>query len=410
MKLVRPPRRGSLAGSTLVVLLLMAPAAGGQTTSQAPLRVASYNALNLDGRTSSARIRALADNLERVDADLIFLQEVSLYGYGAERLERELNRRTPTRRYTLYWTYPKRTQGIVLLSRYRPSSYRAYNFTGISFGLDRVLYADFTIRGTKLRFVAVHLKAGIRSYRDVLTRNRQAELLARNLVQPALRSGKRVVVLGDFNDLDPRVRYANGRRPHASSRVFDLFRRHASRLRNTDGDMPRSERRSHQNGYMYDHFLVDDRLPAQVSVARPKVSWASDHYPVYADLRLGARPVRQQTSSHRTIPGSGQTLSDAISLTAAGKVVNEVSVRIRLRHPRLGDLEIKLRHGNKTKTLLRQGEATGRSWTFDRRITTTHFKGAAVSGRWTLQIRYRGGGSGSGGSLEKWALRTAAKD
>lgn len=399
------PLRQAFCRAALAALVLSAPSFAQGTPEQ--IRVVTYNVKNLRDDTAQSRIAALADTLERLDADMIFLQEVA-NRRAVDRVRKELNRRQTSRYESHVADQARLDQEVVLLTRYAPTRFRRWNFPGLSVRLDRAVSADFEIAGTRLRVVAAHLKAGIRNYDDAQTRNRQVRSLVSGLVRPALDQGRRVVILGDFNDLDDQVRYPNGRRPHSASRVFRTLRQRAPELRNLDGDLPLPERVSSRMGYMYDHVVVDRRLPARVAVDRSRqlAEWASDHWPVYCDLVIGAEPLRESAEPSALIRDNGSS-SDTLYLSGAGKIQREVSVRVYLTHARPQDLELRLEHAGKTVTLAARGELpSGR--TTDKRLLVRGFQGQPASGAWKLVVRHRGTPVG-GGTLRRWEIVAASK-
>jgi endonuclease/exonuclease/phosphatase family metal-dependent hydrolase len=399
------PLRQAFCFAALAALVLVAPSVAQDAPEQ--IRVVTYNVKNLRDDTAQSRVAALVDTLERLDADMIFLQEVA-NRRAVDRVRKELNRRQTSRYESHVADQARLDQEVVLLTRYAPTRFRRWNFPGLSVRLDRAVYADFEIAGTPLRVVAAHLKAGIRNYDDARTRNRQVRSLVSGMVRPALDQGRRIVILGDFNDLDDQVRYPNGRRPHGASQVFSTLRRRVPELRNLDGDLPLSERVSSRMGYMYDHVVVDRRLPARIAVDRSRqlAEWASDHWPVYCDIVVGADPVRESAEPGLLIR-DGQSSSDTIYVSEAGKIQREVSVRVYLTHARPQDLELRLEHRGQTVKLAARGELpSGRS--ADRRLLVRGFQGKLASGAWKLVVRHRGSAVG-GGTLRRWEIVAAAK-
>src|SRR5688572_24090531 len=98
------------------------------------LRIVTYNVTNLRVDTPLWRVRELADDLERLDADVVFLQEVASVN-AARVLQRELANR-PIDAYQLYqienaWN----EQEVILLTRRAPTAFRHYNFAALSSSL-----------------------------------------------------------------------------------------------------------------------------------------------------------------------------------------------------------------------------------------------------------------------------------
>jgi endonuclease/exonuclease/phosphatase family metal-dependent hydrolase len=389
-----------------VAIVMMTQVASAQT------RIVTYNVTNLDVDTARWRVREIADDLERLDADIVFLQEVAS-AQALRAVQRELSTRASIARYEAFQVdTPWNDQEVALLTRHRPVTFRRFDFPALSTSLDRVAYAEFDLPGGRLRAVAVHLKAGIHERQSAYTRNYQVEQVVERIVRPALDAGTRCVLLGDFNDIDRQVRYANGRAPDAASRVFDLVRQRAPELRNTDVDLPVRERITSGMGYMYDHFVVDRRLAARVFVDRASTRDGvvpSDHWPVALDLApLDARPVRL-TGAARALPAAGDA-RDVVPSSEPGDVVDAVSVRLVISHARLDDLEVRLTHGGRTATLLDAGDHEEGGRSLDRRVVTTAFAGAPASGAWTLEVVDRGHPlATSGGQLATWELHAAAR-
>lgn len=386
----------------------LAAASTSLASPEGGLRIATWNVENLDADAPAWRVNEIADELARLDADLVFLQEVAS-GRAARRLREELARRGAAGYEVYSVDSPQNDQEVVLLSRVRPTRFRAFDFQGMGARLDRAVWADLALAGGRLRCVAVHLKAGVQDGGDARRRNDQVRQLARELVRPALADGTRVVLLGDLNDVDPEVRYANGRDPDRLSEVFDILRREAPQLRNTDADLPLRERVSHESGWMFDHVVADARLAGLVHVGRRSRAGGrapSDHAPIHLDLApLRALPLRADLSPERDVPGGGLAW-DELDATLAGTVHGEVAVRAVVTHSRLEDLELRLLHASQVVRLPLPRDPRGR--TLDIRVVTRDLAGAPAAGAWRLEVRDRG--SGRGGTLRSWALRAAAVD
>lgn len=388
--------------AAFAALLLAAPVARAGDD----LRVVTFNVTNLEQSTPRWRVRALADDLARLDAEIVFLMEVK-DAAAVSVLQAELATHPIARyeafRMDLAWL----DQEVVLLSRHPPTRFRRYDYQGLGVSLDRVVYADFTIDGQAIRFVAAHLKAGIQDEDAARTRNYQVRELVSDLVRPAIAAGSRVVMLGDFNDIERGVRYPNGRSPDPVSRVFETIKSGAPELRTTDADLPVHERVSSYLGYMYDHFVIDSRLSGRVSVYRGNDSTEpSDHWPLVLDLApLDTRPIRaSSTTSHAIAPASAAMAS--VDNAVAGKVRDEVSVRVVVRHNRPEELEVKLEHAGRSAVLVGVGEASGRN--LDKRVITRAFDGLPADGEWKLTVTYRGHAAVSG-DLVEWDLLGAAE-
>lgn len=372
------------------------------------LRVVTFNVTNLEQSTPRWRVREMAEDLARIDAGIVFLMEVK-DAAAVNVLQAELANH-PVARYEVYrmdlaWL----DQEVVLLTRHAPTRFRRYDYQGLGVSLDRVVYADFTIDGQPIRFVAAHLKAGIQDQAAAQTRNYQVRELVSDVVRPALNAGSRVVMLGDFNDIERGVRYPNGRSPDPASRVFETIKQGAPELRTTDADMPVAERVSSYLGYMYDHFVIDSRLSGRVHVDKVGTrdgNDPSDHWPLVLDLApLDTRPIRASSTTNHTIAPASAAMA-SFDNAVAGKVRDEVSVRVVVRHNRPEELEVKLEHAGRSTVLVGVGEASGRN--LDKRVITRAFDGLPAAGEWKLTVTYRGHAAVSG-DLVEWDLIAAAE-
>lgn len=396
-----------MSGSRVGFVLALAVASPvlGQQPAQG-LRIATWNVENLSADEPAWRVRELGDDLVRLGADLVFLQEVESRA-AARTLQRELAARGLSGYEVWSVENPRLAQEVVLLGKVRPAQFRAYDFQGMGDRLDRVVWADFSLPGGRLRCVAAHLKAGVQDGGDARRRNDQVRQVVRDLVRPALSAGTRVILLGDLNDIDPEVRYSNGRSPDPASRVFELLRDQAPELRNTDGDLPLRQRVSTTHGYMFDHVVADARLAGLVGVARPSRRDGrppSDHFPLTYDLApLHAVPLRQARSPEAEVPRRG-TARDRFEATAPGTVLGAVAVRVVLGHARTEDLEVRLTHAGRSVVLLQAGD--GGEGTLDRRFVTEALAGTPAAGAWELEVEDRDGGRGAG-TLRSWALQAA---
>lgn len=390
------------------LVLALATASATVAAPEGGLRIATWNVENFDVDAPAWRLNELAEDLAELDADVVFLQEVAS-ARAARRLKDELARRGRAGYDVFSVDTPRNDQEVVLLSRVRPARFRALDLDRMGPRLDRVVYADFALAGGRLRCVSVHLKAGVQDGGDARQRNDQVRQIASDVIRPALADGQRVVLLGDLNDIDPEVRYANGRQPDRLSEVFDILRTQAPQLRNTDGDLPLKERVSHTSGYMFDHVVADARLAGLLRVKRRSRADGrapTDHSALSFDVApLRAAPLRADLAPERDVPGGGRT-TDAVDPTLPGTILGEVSVRVVVTHSRLEDLELQLSHATRVVRIPIPRNPDGR--TVDLRVVTSDMAGAPAAGRWTLEVRDTG--TGRGGTLRAWALRGAAVD
>ena len=245
-------------------------------------RIATYNihkSRGLDGRT---RVERIARVLERVDADIIALQEVvnhegaSIEDHQASYLAERLGRsfaigQTREHRGGVY--------GNVTLSRW---------------GFERIQHIDMSVRGREERGVLrtdvrvgdqivhifnVHLGTAHRERRKQAIRFMDADLLRAVDI-----SGPRIV-LGDFND------WTHGlvTRTLSTEFRFSDLAEHLPRARNYPAILPMLH---------LDHIYCDFHLKIRgARLQRDRLSLvASDHLPLVAELKIEGRNSSQASA------------------------------------------------------------------------------------------------------------------
>ena len=280
------------------------------------LRIATFNAAWLfDGindpsfsewPTASAaafHVQKVAEQLERIDADIIVLQEVencnvlsSLVGYLGSSY----------RFWLLDGTDSATGQNVALVTRVDPlqalvrtSARVDYPVMGSTCGattegsssVSKNALARFEIDGISFHLLFAHFKSGGRSS-DCLQREAQAEVL--KAFQP---SGE-VIILGDLNEFDETFTDGNGRR--GSSQTLTTLR--GNDLYNVALEMPQSERETVSIG-LIDHILISKGIRARLdnvkidsqgypsSSGNRLAAGFSDHVPYYITLRTAATSV-----------------------------------------------------------------------------------------------------------------------
>lgn len=100
------------------------------------------------------------------------------------------------------------------------------------------------------------------------------------------------------------------------------------------------------------------------------------------------------------IPDNNATgITSDISVPAEG-TVNELTVTVDITHPYVGDLVVKLTHGDKTVTL--HNKQGGADDNLKKTFTVADFRGAAKTGTWTLSVADTA--RADEGALNSWSL------
>ena len=238
------------------------------------LRLATYNihkARGIDGRT---RVERIARVLEKVDADIIALQEVvSRDGASTEEHQASYLAERLNRFYAVGETRKHRggIYGNVTLSRWEFERVQTIDMSVAGRERRGALRTDIRLHGHLLHIFNLHLGTAHRE------RNKQAErLMDADLLRAVDIAGPRVV-LGDFND------WTHGlvtRTLHAELH-FDDLAASLPRKRNYPSILPLV----HLDHIYYDHHF---RL-VRGGFERDRLSLvASDHLPLLAELKLAS--------------------------------------------------------------------------------------------------------------------------
>lgn len=225
------------------------------------LRVVTYNIHRARGMDGRERLDRILRVLEELDADVVALQEVLAWqAFALAEATRMDVVFGPIR------LHARGPYGNLCLTRLPVVAHRTYSLTCRPFEPRGCLRADIDHGGGYLHVFNVHL--GLR-YRE---RVRQARMLAWIVDRGTLRGPR--LLLGDFNE---------------------WFDGHASRLLGAElapaGRRPRA--RTHPSllpVFPLDRIYHDAAIAVERSGVHrsPLARVASDHLPVFADLRLGA--------------------------------------------------------------------------------------------------------------------------
>ncbi|CAK9113087.1 Uncharacterized protein SCF082_LOCUS52428 [Durusdinium trenchii] len=171
----------------------------------------------LDAAAVSSKVKAVADVLDKLDADIIHLAEVENCMI-LESVGRRLNRSYQP--FMIAGTDTYLRQQVALLSQIGPKSIRRSRERadlpgGKSTGISKHLVADFAVGGRDLQILGLHLKARPHQLDARLQREGQARI-AQRIIGKALQLGKDVIVLGDLNDFDSDAPGPGGEKPSSS--------------------------------------------------------------------------------------------------------------------------------------------------------------------------------------------------
>jgi endonuclease/exonuclease/phosphatase family metal-dependent hydrolase len=224
------------------------------------IRVVSYNIHQGRGLVGLSRLDRIIDVLREVDADIIALQEV--FGYHAPTLREATGMNVifgPTRRKAQH------LYGNLFLSRLPLVSYKSYNLTCLPFEPRGCLRADVEYGAGRLHIFNVHL--GL-SYKE---RIRQVRMLSGIVDRQEFRGPR--LLLGDFNE------WFNGLASRLLRAEFGHPFGRRKRVRTHPSPFPvfPLDRIYHDPIVRLEHVAVHRSRLARV---------ASDHLPIYADLRL----------------------------------------------------------------------------------------------------------------------------
>jgi endonuclease/exonuclease/phosphatase family metal-dependent hydrolase len=236
------------------------------------LRIATYNIHKARGLDSRTRVERIARVLEKVNADIIALQEVvnregasiekHQAGYLAERLGyRFAIGETRKHRGGIY--------GNVTLSRWEFEQIRQIDLTVSGREKRGALRTDIQVGHRLVHIFNVHLGTAHRE------RNKQAvRLMDKDLLRAVDISGPRIV-LGDFNDWN----HGLVTRTLSAEFHFSDIAAHLRRTRGYPGFLPLLH---------LDHIYCDDHVRiAGAHFHRDRLALiASDHLPLVADLKI----------------------------------------------------------------------------------------------------------------------------
>jgi endonuclease/exonuclease/phosphatase family metal-dependent hydrolase len=236
------------------------------------LRIATYNIHKARGLDSRTRVERIARVLEKVNADIIALQEVvnregasiekHQAGYLAERLGyRFAIGETRKHRGGIY--------GNVTLSRWEFDQIRQIDLTVTGREERGALRTDVKIGHRLVHIFNVHLGTAHRE------RKKQAvRLMDKDLLRAVDISGPRIV-LGDFNDWN----HGLVTRTLSAEFHFSDIAAHLRRTRGYPGFLPLLH---------LDHIYCDDHVRiAGAHFHRDRLALiASDHLPLVADLKI----------------------------------------------------------------------------------------------------------------------------
>ncbi|CAK9077136.1 unnamed protein product [Durusdinium trenchii] len=196
----------------------------------------------LDAAAVSSKVKAVADVLDKLDADIIHLAEVENCMI-LESVGRRLNRSYQP--FMIAGTDTYLRQQVALLSQIGPKSIRRSRERadlpgGKSTGISKHLVADFAVGGRDLQILGLHLKARPHQLDARLQREGQARI-AQRIIGKALQLGKDVIVLGDLNDFDsdaPGCGFATPARGNRKAAVISMRRFSTLKLHATAEALP----------------------------------------------------------------------------------------------------------------------------------------------------------------------------
>ena len=280
----------------------------------------------LDAAAVSSKVKAVADVLDKLDADIIHLAEVENCMI-LESVGRRLNRSYQP--FMIAGTDTYLRQQVALLSQIGPKSIRRSRERadlpgGKSTGISKHLVADFAVGGRDLQILGLHLKARPHQLDARLQREGQARI-AQRIIGKALQLGKDVIVLGDLNDFDSDAPGPGGEKPSSSvlGMLKDVDNDGKPDLWNALESVPQAERYSawhdkNRDGKfqfadersLIDHILVSESLRGGVEAVgvlhHHNPERTSDHWPVWLRINLEALSRRNLSTLQGNDPPQRQ--------------------------------------------------------------------------------------------------------
>ena len=249
-------------------------------TSEAKLRVATYNVhgcMGMDRRRSEARI---AEVIAEMSVDIVALQELDLGRRRSAGANQTKMIAEQLGWYSHFHPAMRRDDehyGNAIISRYELNVRRAVELPGRAPFFCRenraVIEAEIETNLGKVRVINTHLGLGWRE------RFVQAQLFTSGEWRAAIGGDTPVILLGDFNSL-------RGSRPY---RTLNQHLRDVRELIEATGSVPTFPTRFPM--LAVDHIFVNRAVePLSVSVHRsPLARIASDHFPLMAEFVLSPR-------------------------------------------------------------------------------------------------------------------------
>lgn len=271
--------------------------------------------VNFDWKHSEAEaaehMEEIAKIIRRSNPDIVHLVEVE-NKQAADKLNDSY---LEGRGYRVYFKKGRDTytgQDVALLTRVDPDVFDRDDGKGqrgdVRKGVSKNLYAKFTIGGTKIAVIGLHLLARPNDEHRRQLREAQADLICKR-AKELLDEGYLLIILGDFNDYDGD----ESSRDHINSmpvtNVLSMIKQ--LDIDTTDDDLfnaaelvPKASRYTafwdqNQNGHIesdreltsIDHILIADGLRERVQFVEfphnHDPGYVTDHFPVVVRLRFG---------------------------------------------------------------------------------------------------------------------------
>lgn len=254
-------------------------------------------------------IKDVASAIQELDADIIHLTEVEdcrVLGILCDLLGSDY------RPYLILGTDLTTHQNVGLISRIDPSGDllridRTVKFpvqdskcdpvtSGVC-SLPKNYIAQFEIANgaediVELIIGGAHFRAGINNPAACMRREAQAHVLTAG-VQRHSQEQSRIVLMGDFNDTDPRLPQIGVQNSAPSNALRILASQAGKNLYNPLIQVPPDQGHTQQTGSALDHILVDQRLWVsntkvhhEAGRATMRNSRVSDHYPLVVEIDL----------------------------------------------------------------------------------------------------------------------------
>jgi endonuclease/exonuclease/phosphatase family metal-dependent hydrolase len=242
--------------------------------------------------------------IRMLDADVLMLQEVE----SLEVLEMMIDESLSDMGYTPYFVQGRDTftrQDIGLLSRLpveevgRTDERSDVDGERADYGVSKNLWARMDIGGVPTTLISFHFLAQASNPERAPRREAQARVI-RDLANQEIASGREVVMLGDLNDFDDRVRDRNNSEP--VTRVMSIVKEAGAGMENVIGRVPREHRFTNfwdrnRNGTIeegelsaIDHILLSPRLFEHLLevnyVHAHDPTYGPDHFPIVVTLDL----------------------------------------------------------------------------------------------------------------------------